>query len=82
MEEDFGASLLPKSPLNRALSTMTLQIDGMRCTALVDTGCTQTLIRKVCCQVWERKEVHVVTVDGNILKCCGIGMVRLGPLSM
>lgn len=57
---------------------MTVQIDGMRCIALVDTGCTQTVICKACCQAWERKEVHVLTVDGNTLRCCGVRVVWLG----
>ena len=66
----------PQIPF-RVLSTMTVQIDGMRHTALVDTGCMQTLIHEACCQVWERKEVHVLTVGGSTLLCWGVGLVWL-----
>ena len=79
--QDLGTILLsspPQSPLNRALSTMTVLIDRMRCTALVNTGCMQTLICKACCQAWERKEVHMLTVGRSVLKCCGVSVVWLG----
>ena len=40
----FSASLSPRPPLNGALPAVSVQIDGVRRTALVDTGCTQTML--------------------------------------
>ena len=46
-------------------------VNGKKHTALVDTGCTQTLVHKLCCQTWERKEVPVLTAGGSSLICRG-----------
>ena len=51
----FSASLFPRPHLNGALPVVSVQIDGVRRTALVDAGCTQTLVRKPCCRTWEEK---------------------------
>ena len=47
----------------------------MRRIALVDNGCMQTLMCKICCKAWKRKEV--LTVGGSRFKCCGVGVTRL-----
>ena len=47
-------------------------------TALVDTGCTQSLLRMACCQTWRKEKVQVLTVGGRTLSCRGIGTVQLG----
>ena len=49
-ERVFSASLSPRPHLNGALPAFSVQINGVRRTALVDTGCTQTLVRKPCCR--------------------------------
>ena len=43
----FSTSLFPKPHLNGTLPAVTVQIDRVRCTALVDTGCTQTMLSDV-----------------------------------
>ena len=45
---------------------------------LVDTDCTETLLCKLCCQTWERKEVPMLTVGRSSLICCGESVVRIG----
>ena len=62
----FSASLLLKPHLNGVLPTVTVQIDRVRHTALVDTGCTQTLVCKPCCQMWEKKKVSLLVVGGSL----------------
>ena len=71
-------SLLPKPHLNGTLPTVTVQIDGVRRTALVDTGYTQTLVRKPCCQTWEKKQVPLLVIGGSSSMCCGESVVQIG----
>ena len=76
--QNFSASFFPKSPVNRALPRVRVRINGKKRTTLVDTGYTQTLVCKLCCQTWERKEVPVLTVGWSLLICCGESMVQIG----
>ena len=45
--------------------------------ALVDSGCSRTLMSKAVCRRWEPNMVEVLTAGGNTLKCCGVGRVEL-----
>ena len=45
---------------------------------LVDTGCTDTLIYRGCCQEWTPRAVAMRTVNGGTLKCCGTVNVVVG----
>ena len=85
-ERNFGANFFQKSPVNRALPKVRVCINEKKRTALVDTGCSQILVRKLYCQTWKRKEVHMFTVGGCSLICCRESVVRIGfamgPLSL
>ena len=69
--QKIGTSFFTESPVNGALSMVSVHINGKKRTALVDTGYTQTLVCKLCCQTWERK-VFVLTVGRSLLICCGV----------
>ena len=45
--------------------------------ALVDSGCSRCIIYEQCCVSWERKNVNVVTVNGQKQNCEGVGHIRL-----
>ena len=44
----------------------------------MDTGCTQTLVCKPCCQTWMKKKVPLLFVGGSSLMCCGESVVQIG----
>ena len=44
----------------------------------MDTGCTQTLVCKLCCQTWEKKKVLLLIVGGSLSMCCGESVVQIG----
>ena len=44
---------------------------------LVNTDCTQSLACTQYCWEWKRKETRVLTLGGNTLKSCGVGVVEL-----
>ena len=75
---NFGASFSPKTSVNMALPTVSVHINGKKHTALVDAGCTQTLVHKLCCQMWERKEAPMITVGESSLICYGESVVWIG----
>ena len=53
-----------------------MRINGCKRSVLVDTGCTQTLVHKACCNAWEKK-VPLLTVGGGSLVCCGESVVHI-----
>lgn len=44
----------------------------------MDTGCTQTLVRRFMCRFWRPREVNVLTADEKTLKYCKQRQVKLG----
>ena len=44
-----------------------LLADGQRCMALVDSGCSKTLMSKSVCRLWRSREATVVTADRKTL---------------
>ena len=63
---------------NWKLPAMKLFIDKRERMALVDSGCSQTLVSKAVCHWWRQKEVGVLTTDRRTLKCCRYGKIKLG----
>ncbi|KAF0287342.1 hypothetical protein FJT64_001467 [Amphibalanus amphitrite] len=56
-----------------------LEIGGSRCrrVALIDSGCTRTLVHESVCHQWRRSAAEVITVNGQRLQCEGDAEVRL-----
>ncbi|XP_043239685.1 uncharacterized protein LOC122390607 [Amphibalanus amphitrite] len=67
------------SYLTGALPTRELEIGGSRCrrVALIDSGCTRTLVHESVCHQWRRSAAEVITVNGQRLQCEGAAEVRL-----
>lgn len=63
---------LPEQVKTKKLPAIKVFVDGQECTALVDSGCSQTLANKAMCRYWRQKEVRVLTADGRTLKCKGM----------
>ena len=61
--------------MNEALPAVTVHINGFQRLALLDTGCSRSLITRALCHSWEK--VDVFTVGEGALRCCGIGHVQL-----
>ena len=56
---------------------MKLHIDGQECMALIDSGCSQTLVSKAVCRLWKRKSAGVLTADGRTLNYRGYGRIKV-----
>ena len=74
---EFSANLISQNLVDGALLMVTFCINGTPCKALVDTGCTQSLVHKSCCWAWKKKATYKLTVDEGVLTCCGIGVVHV-----
>ena len=72
----IAASLFASSRAE-VLPSVTLQIDGRECKAMVDSGCTRTLIHKDWCGHWERRNVGMWTVNEQKWSCLGVARVRI-----
>ena len=61
--KETSTGLLPRQVNIEVLSVIELLADGRRCTALVDSGCSKTLMWKSACRSWRPREAKVVTAD-------------------
>ena len=54
MEQGISASLLPNQDVNSALLVANIYVDGMQCSVLINTGCSQTIVNADWC--WSLEE--------------------------
>ena len=66
------ASLAPSWPVNVALSVIKVQVDSVQCSALVDTGCSWSIVSADRCTAWSSQLVDIWTIDGTSRTCCGV----------
>ena len=59
-----------------ALLTIVVWINGIRSLALLDTGCSRSLIRRPLCHSWKMKELNVLGVAEKNLWRSGVGLVQ------
>lgn len=74
------ASLLPQVCVTKALPTLEVSVDDINRVALVDSGCSTSVICKQCCRPgsWRKEAVEIVTVNGQRQRCEGIASVYVG----
>ena len=77
MGQGIIASLLPNKYVNTALSMAHIYIDGTKCSALIDTGCSRTIVDANRCWSWKRATVDVMTIGSMSRPRCGDGMVNV-----
>ncbi|KAF0296806.1 Intracisternal A-particle Pol-related polyprotein [Amphibalanus amphitrite] len=72
------ANLLSGSPRVRgALPTVQLLVNGQRRVAVIDSGCSCTIIHESCCASWRRCGVTVMAVNGSRLPSSGVTEVAV-----
>ena len=70
-------SLLPDRLNTKKLPSMKVHVHGQECTALIDSGCSQTLVSKAICHFWKWKSAGVLTADGRTLNCWGYSKIKV-----
>ena len=75
--QGISTSLLPHEDVNAALPVASIYVDGAKCSALIDTGCSRTIIDTDRCRFWRRAIVNVMTIGGIFRPCCGDRMVTV-----
>ena len=81
-EIGFSTSLYSEPHIKVALPTIAVQSDGIRSMAIQDTGCSQSLISRLLCHSWKKKEVDMFTVGERSLKYSGIGLIKFDVSNM
>ena len=64
-EQSAVANLAPSWLVNVALSIIKVQVDGMQYSALVDIGCSQSIVSVDQCMVWSSQQVDMQIIDGT-----------------
>ena len=54
-----------------------VMVNGKRRMALVDSGCSRSLVTESVCNHWSGQASNVLTVDGKTLRSNGIGTIML-----
>ena len=75
--QGISASLLPNEDLNTTLLVANIYVNRTQCLALVDTGCSRTIVDADRCRSWRRAAVDVITIGGMSRSCCGVGTVTV-----
>lgn len=58
------------------LPTIIVKLNNLRCTALIDSGCSRTIVSSKIVKKFESVSESVVMMDGTETKCCKIGEVN------
>ena len=73
----YASASAVSQAVESALPVVSLRVNERVCRALVDTGCTDTLIYQGCCEQWTPRSVTMTTVNGGKLRCKGVANVAV-----
>ncbi|CAE1178373.1 CHRNN [Acanthosepion pharaonis] len=71
------ATLAPFRSVNAALPVVNVYVEGKRCSALFDTGCSRSIVSANRCVTWNSQQIEIRTIDGVSRACCGVGTVSV-----
>ncbi|CAE1234877.1 unnamed protein product [Acanthosepion pharaonis] len=71
------ATLAPSRSVNVALPVVNVCVEGKRCSALIDTGCSRSIVSVDRCVTWSNQQIEIRTIDGVSQACCGVGTVSI-----
>ena len=54
-----------------------MQVDGVQCSALVGSRCSQSIVSTNQCMAWSSQQVDMWTIDRTSWVCCGVGSVSI-----
>ena len=72
-----SASLFATVRRGVLFASVELQVDGRKCRAMVDSGCTRTLVHVDWCKKWKRQNVGMLTVAEERWRCMGVADVQI-----
>ena len=72
-----GVNLSPKQKLNEVLPIIQVYMNETLCSALLNSGCSCTIVFAGLCCTWKEKGVRVTTISGEMPTCCGVGAVNI-----
>ena len=73
----ISISLLPDRLNTKKFPSMKVQVDGQECMALINSGCSETLVSKAVSRFWKQKSAGVLTADGRTLNSRGYGKIKV-----
>lgn len=76
MEQHINTKFLHHQDVNAVLLEMYIYVDGMQCSVLIDTECSQSIVDAEWCQCWKKARVDVRTIAGTSRACC-VGVVTI-----
>ena len=71
------STTLSSHKLREVLPTMRVCINGEERVALVDCGCSKSIVTRQICQFYRKQETPILTADGKSFVSCGMGSITL-----
>ena len=71
------ACLASSRTVNAALPEVSVQVEGVQCLALIDTGCSQSIDSVNHFQGWSSLSGEIRIIDSMSWVCCGVGAVSI-----
>ncbi|CAE1316815.1 unnamed protein product [Acanthosepion pharaonis] len=71
------ATLTSSRSVNVALPVVNMCIEGKRCSALVDTGCSRLIVSADRSVTWSSQQIKIWMINGVSRACCGVGTVSI-----
>ncbi|CAE1282886.1 unnamed protein product [Acanthosepion pharaonis] len=62
---------------DKVLSQPLPPLEGKRCSALGDTGCSRSILCADRCVTWSSQQIEIRTIDGVSRACCCVGTVSI-----
>lgn len=63
--------------MNKAQPVITVYVNRIPCSALLDSGCSHTIVSTRLCPSWTKRKIKVTTIGGETQTCCGAGTVKI-----
>ena len=63
--------------MNATLPVIKVQVDSVQCLALVNMGCSRSIISADRCTAWSSQQVDMRKIDRTSRACCGVGTVSV-----
>ena len=63
--------------MNKAQPIIRVLVDQRPSSALLDSGCSRTIVSARLCRTWRKRSIKVTTINGDTRACCGVGSVRI-----
>ena len=76
-EQEVSTALLPRQDGNKEQPIIQVHTGQMLCSALLDSGCSHTIVNARLCCTWSKRRFKIISINGETQACCWAGVWHL-----